>query len=112
MIACPCALVLATPTAVIASVGNAAKKGVLIKGGITVETAGQVDTICFDKTGTLTCGKPQVVAFESFGIESEQKVLQLMLTAEIQSEHPVAKALVNYAQNQDLQPFHLKPSAM
>ena len=104
LIACPCALVLATPTAVIASVGNAAKKGVLIKGGITVETAGQVDTICFDKTGTLTCGKPQVVAFESFGIESEQKVLQLMLTAEIQSEHPVAKALVNYAQNQDLQP--------
>ena len=104
LIACPCALVLATPTAVIASVGNAAKKGVLIKGGITVETAGQIDTICFDKTGTLTCGKPQVVAFESFGIEPEQKVLQLALTAEIQSEHPVARALINYAQNQDVQP--------
>ena len=104
LIACPCALVLATPTAVIASVGNAAKKGVLIKGGITVETAGQIDTICFDKTGTLTCGKPQVVAFESFGVEPEQKVLQLALTAEIQSEHPVAKALINYAQNQDVQP--------
>lgn len=104
LIACPCALVLATPTAVIASVGNAAKKGVLIKGGITVETAGQIDTICFDKTGTLTCGKPQVVAFESFGIEPEQKVLQLALTAEIQSEHPIARALINYAQNQDVQP--------
>ena len=104
LIACPCALVLATPTAVIASVGNAAKKGVLIKGGITVETAGQIDTICFDKTGTLTCGKPQVVAFESFGIEPEQKVLQLALTAEIQSEHPVARALINYAQNQGVQP--------
>ena len=104
LIACPCALVLATPTAVIASVGNAAKKGVLIKGGITVETAGQIDTICFDKTGTLTCGKPQVVAFESFGIEPEQKVLQLALTAEIQSEHPVARALINYAQNKDVQP--------
>ena len=104
LIACPCALVLATPTAVIASVGNAAKKGVLIKGGSTVETAGQIDTICFDKTGTLTCGKPQVVAFESFGIEPEQKVLQLALTAEIQSEHPVARALINYAQNQGVQP--------
>ena len=104
LIACPCALVLATPTAVIASVGNAAKKGVLIKGGITVETAGQIDTICFDKTGTLTCGKPQVVAFESFGVEPEQKVLQLALTAEIQSEHPVARALINYAQNQGAQP--------
>ncbi len=104
LIACPCALVLATPTAVIASVGNAAKKGVLIKGGITVETAGQIDTICFDKTGTLTCGKPQVVAFESFGVKSEQKVLQLALTAEIQSEHPVAKAIINYAQNQGVEP--------
>ena len=104
LIACPCALVLATPTAVIASVGNAAKKGVLIKGGITVETAGQIDTICFDKTGTLTSGKPQVVAFESFGVKSEQKVLQLTLTAESQSEHPVAKAIISYAQNQGVEP--------
>ena len=107
LIACPCALVLATPTAVVASVGNAAKRGVLVKGGIVIEAAGQIDTICFDKTGTLTHGKPEIVAFESFGLTTEEEILQLALSAEIRSEHPIAKAITAYAQQEGVQPVEI-----
>ncbi len=97
VIACPCALILATPTAVIAAVGNAAKRGVLIKGGAVLETAGRMGAICFDKTGTLTYGVPKVVAFETFALEPEADILKLALVAESRSEHPIAKAVVDYA---------------
>ena len=97
LIACPCALVLATPTAVVASVGNAAKKGILIKGGTMVEAVGQIDTVCLDKTGTLTKGQPAVVALETFGLASEAEVLQLALSAEMRSEHPIAQAITSFA---------------
>ena len=97
LIACPCALVLATPTAVVASVGNAAKKGILIKGGTMVEAVGQVDTVCLDKTGTLTKGQPAVVALETFGLVSEEEVLQLALSAEMRSEHPIAQAITSFS---------------
>jgi len=107
LIACPCALVLATPTAVVAGVGNAAKRGILVKGGIMIEAAGQIDTICFDKTGTLTHGKPEVVAFESFGLTTEEEILQLALSAEIRSEHPIAKAITAYAQQEGVQPVEI-----
>ncbi len=97
VIACPCALVLATPTAVVASVGNLARRGVLIKGGITLETAGRINTLCFDKTGTLTHGKPVVVAFESFLSHKKADILALAYAAESRSEHPLGKAIIDYA---------------
>ena len=97
VIACPCALVLATPTAVVASVGNAAKRGALIKGGITLEQAGKVTTVLFDKTGTLTKGIPSVV--EIIGLEGKtaNEVLVIAASAEEKSEHPIARAILKKA---------------
>lgn len=97
VIACPCALVLATPTAVVASVGNAAQKGVLVKGGITLESAGQLTSILVDKTGTLTEGKPSVVNIKSFADKEINEVLCLAASAEEKSSHPIATAIINKA---------------
>ncbi len=98
VIACPCALVLATPTAVVASVGNAARRGVLIKGGTALEAAAALDTVCMDKTGTLTTGQMRVLAVETFGERSRSEVLGLAAAAEYRSEHPIARAIVAEAQ--------------
>ncbi len=97
VIACPCALVLATPTAVVASVGNAAKRGVLIKGGITLEKAAQITTLCVDKTGTLTRGKPKVVDIRGFSAIAEDELLMSAAIVEKNSQHPLAKAILEYA---------------
>jgi Cd2+/Zn2+-exporting ATPase len=97
VIACPCALVLATPTAVVASVGNAAKRGVLIKGGSAIENCAQIRTICFDKTGTLTQGAPYVTDFRTFSSKSPQEVMEIACIAEANSQHPIAKAVLRYA---------------
>lgn len=97
VIACPCALVLATPTAVVASVGNAARRGGLIKGGAALEAGGRVTAVAFDKTGTLTAGRPVVAAIERLNGRSEQDVLQMAAIAEIRSEHPFARAIVDHA---------------
>lgn len=94
VIACPCALVLATPTAVVASVGNAAKKGILIKGGITLERAARITTVCMDKTGTITEGRPQVVDLKCFGETRESELLTVTATVEKNSQHPIAKAIL------------------
>lgn len=98
VIACPCALVLATPTAVVASVGNAARRGGIIKGGVTLEAAGRVTAVCLDKTGTLTEGKLQVSMVESFADKTEQEIMQLAATAEKYSQHPIGRAIVKHAQ--------------
>ncbi|CAG7604218.1 putative cadmium-transporting ATPase [Paenibacillus solanacearum] len=98
VIACPCALVLATPTAAVASIGNLAKRGVLIKGGKMIEALSKVDVICLDKTGTITSGQPKVVEFAVFGNHSEADVLQWAAAVERHSEHPLARAIVDYAQ--------------
>ncbi|MGI6586153.1 MAG: heavy metal translocating P-type ATPase [Lutisporaceae bacterium] len=97
VIACPCALVLATPTAVVASVGNAAKRGVLIKGGIALEKAAKITTLCMDKTGTLTEGKPKVVNVKCFNGYSEKDLILTAAIAEKNSQHPLAKAILEYA---------------
>ena len=99
IIACPCALVLATPTAVVASVGNAARRGALIKGGVTVEKLAQVNTLVFDKTGTLTLGKPRVAAVQSFAGHDNNTVLNLAAMVEQGSRHPLAKAITEAAGN-------------
>ncbi len=94
VIACPCALVLATPTAVVASVGNAAKRGVLIKGGVIVETTAKVDVVCFDKTGTITEGRPEVQAMATVPGIDEGEMLRIAAIAEKNSQHPIARAVL------------------
>ena len=95
---CPCALVLATPTAIMAAIGQATKHGVIIKSGEALEKMGKVDTVAFDKTGTLTNGNLVVKDIYPFHDElDEMTLLQLIASAESYSEHPLAKAVVTYA---------------
>lgn len=95
---CPCALVLATPTAIVAAIGQAAKHGVIIKSGEALEKMGKIDTIAFDKTGTLTYGKLKVSDIISFDENiSENDLLFLSASAEAKSEHPLGKAIVGHA---------------
>ncbi|MDR1894970.1 MAG: cation-translocating P-type ATPase [Spirochaetales bacterium] len=99
---CPCALVLATPTAIMAGIGNATKYGILVRQGDALERLATVQRIAFDKTGTLTCGKPTVVKIESCLPEiSKDDLLSLAATAELRSEHPLGKALVNFYKNKE-----------
>jgi Cu+-exporting ATPase len=94
---CPCALVLATPTAIMAGIGNATKYGILIREGDALERLSKVTKIAFDKTGTLTYGKPAVAAIESFNsVISCEKLLALTASAELRSEHPLGKAIVSH----------------
>ncbi len=99
VIACPCALGLATPTALVAGTGIAARFGILIRDIDTLERACQVDTVVFDKTGTLTVGRPAVTAVEFIG--EEQGILGLAASLQSDSEHPLAKALVRYVKKTD-----------
>lgn len=100
---CPCALVLATPTAIMAAIGQATKHGVIIKSGEALEKMGKVDTIAFDKTGTLTYGKLEVSDVLSVAPDlDEEKLLYLAASAEAKSEHPLGKAIVAYAKKSDL----------
>lgn len=95
---CPCALVLATPTAIMAAIGQATKHGVIIKSGEALEKMGKVDTIAFDKTGTLTYGRLDVSDIISFEENiSETELLALAASAEARSEHPLGKAIVAHA---------------
>ena len=97
IIACPCALVLATPTAIVAGVANAARHGILIKGGARFESAGAVDTVALDKTGTLTLGAPVVRQVAPVAGVRAEDLIGLAGAVERYSEHPLGKALVTYA---------------
>ena len=100
---CPCALVLATPTAIMAAIGQATKHGVIIKSGEALEKMGKVDTIAFDKTGTLTYGRLDVSDIISFDEAiSETDLLSLAASAEAKSEHPLGKAIVAYAKAKEI----------
>lgn len=100
---CPCALVLATPTAIMAAIGQATKHGVIIKSGEALEKMGKVDTIAFDKTGTLTYGRLDVSDMISFDEAiSETDLLSLAASAEAKSEHPLGKAIVAYAKAKEV----------
>ncbi len=94
---CPCVMVLATPTALVASIGNAALRGSLIKQGATVESAAKVDTVLFDKTGTLTLGHPRLVSTVPLNGLAQDELLGLAAAAEKFSEHPLGRALVRAA---------------
>lgn len=94
---CPCALVLATPTAIMAGIGNATKYGILIKGGDIVERLSKIKNIAFDKTGTLTYGKLSVVDYKSFDDNySDDDFLKILASVESYSEHPLGKAITSY----------------
>lgn len=100
VIACPGALVISTPVSMVAGLGNAAKHGVLIKGGDAMEQLGKIKTVVFDKTGTLTQGRPEVVGFTvTAGFDREQ-VLELSQVLEQASEHPLGRTIVEYAQTE------------
>lgn len=106
VIACPCALGLATPTAIIVGVGKGAKEGILIKDAATLERLHNVDTVVLDKTGTVTRGKPELTGVKTFAEHDEQKVLSILASLESKSEHPIAHAVVEYAKSKEtkLQP--------
>jgi copper-(or silver)-translocating P-type ATPase/heavy metal-(Cd/Co/Hg/Pb/Zn)-translocating P-type ATPase len=104
VIACPCALGLATPTAIMVGTGKGAEKGILIKGGEVLEMAHKIDAIILDKTGTITEGKPEVVTVEG-------DVLQLAASLERYSEHPIAKAICDYYKGEYLEASDFKSMA-
>jgi len=114
VIACPCALGLATPTAIMAGTGKGAENGILIKSGVALETAHKLTTVVFDKTGTITNGKPKVIdLIPAPGFERE-KLLRIAASAEKGSEHPLGDAIVAYAAEQgitllDAQQFEALP---
>lgn len=99
VIACPCALGLATPIAVIVGVGKGASEGILIKDAATLQKLRSVNTVVVDKTGTITKGKPEVVVIETYGIHSEEEILGILASLENKSEHPLASALLAYAKD-------------
>ena len=112
---CPCALVLATPTAIMAGIGNASKYGILIKGGDVVERLSKIKNIAFDKTGTLTYGKLSVVEYKSFNPEyDDETFLKILASVEAYSEHPLGKAIISYYKENneellDIQNFTVNP---
>ena len=101
VIACPCALGLATPTAIMVGTGKGAENGILIKGGEALETTHKIDTIVFDKTGTITEGKPKVTDIITNSI-SEEELLILAASSEKGSEHPLGEAILNEGRNKNL----------
>jgi Cd2+/Zn2+-exporting ATPase len=102
IVICPCALVLATPTALVAAVGNAARRGVLVKNGTAMEQMGQVDVVAFDKTGTLTFGELRLIQTVSLNGLDPGELLQLAGSVERLSEHPLARAVVAAAHEQQI----------
>jgi Cu+-exporting ATPase len=98
VIACPCAMGLAVPAAVMVATGRAAEMGILFKGGEALERAARVSTVVLDKTGTLTVGRPQVTEMRAAGTTTEEELLRLVGSLESPSEHPVARALVRMSE--------------
>lgn len=99
IIACPCALGLATPTAIIVGVGKGAREGILIKDAATLEKLHQVTTVVVDKTGTITKGKPELVEIQSQSGLSNNEIVSILASLEKKSEHPIAHAIVSYAES-------------
>jgi Cu2+-exporting ATPase/Cu+-exporting ATPase len=102
VIACPCALGLATPTAIIVGVGKGAREGILIKDAATLEKLHKINTVVVDKTGTITKGKPTLVDIQNFSNLADNSLLSIIASLEKKSEHPIAHAIVSYAQEKNI----------
>ncbi|EFI70153.1 heavy metal translocating P-type ATPase [Lysinibacillus capsici] len=103
VVGCPCALVISTPISIVSAIGNAAKKGVLIKGGIYLEEMGSLKAIAFDKTGTLTKGVPVVTNFDVMNTQKDSKEILAIITAlEYRSQHPLASAIIKRAEEENI----------
>ena len=106
IVACPCALILATPAAMVAGIGGLARRGILVRGGTTLQTGGSIDTVVFDKTGTLTSGEFRVLKILPAPGRTEEETLRLGAAAEAGSDHPLAKVVVRSARERDLELPH------
>lgn len=104
VIACPCALVIATPVTVVSALTSAARHGVLIKGGEHLERLGAIKALATDKTGTLTKGELEVTSFKTLPESDTEAMLQRVVTVESRSEHPIAKAIVRYGEGRGIRP--------
>ncbi len=102
VIACPCALGLATPTAIIVGVGKGAKEGILIKDAATLQTLSTVNVVVLDKTGTITKGKPELTAVHSLGDITDTKIISVLAALEKNSQHPIAHAITTYANEKEI----------
>jgi Cd2+/Zn2+-exporting ATPase len=105
VIACPCALVIATPVGVVAALTAAARAGVLVKGGVHLETLARVKAVAFDKTGTLTTGQPEVVEVVALAGHTEEELLERAVALEAHSDHPMARAIVAYGLARRIEPL-------
>ncbi|MBM3138442.1 MAG: cation-translocating P-type ATPase, partial [Chloroflexi bacterium] len=108
VVACSCSFALATPIAMLASVGSAARQGILIKGGKHIETLEKINTLFVDKTGTLTLGKPKIMDVIPLGKIKADELIQLAASAERYSEHPLGKAIVLFAENRSIRLLEAK----
>ena len=102
VIACPCAVGLATPIGIIVGVGKGAKEGILIKDAETLEKLHKVNVLVLDKTGTITKGKPELISIQNFSQKSEEEIVALLATLENKSEHPIAHAILSYAKEKNI----------
>jgi len=107
VVSCPCALVISTPVAIVAAISNAARSGILIKGGAHLETLGAVSTCAFDKTGTLTRGEPTLCGVIPFNAHGSEEVLTIAAAIESRSEHPLADAIIGAAREAGLPEPHV-----
>ncbi len=106
VISCPCALVISTPVSIVAALACAARQGILIKGGIYIEAPAHLNAIAFDKTGTLTQGKPVVTGLYPYNNHSQDELLSRAAALESRSNHPLAKAILDYCEAQDVSIAH------